>query len=61
MAGVTHHVGGYGFLPVLALALGIIYALCRERMHTEAGVGREKAKLKKFPRIFWDFCGKRRH
>lgn len=47
-------------LPGLALALKIICALCRGRMHAEAGVGREKTKLKKFLRIFWDFCGEER-
>lgn len=45
----------------MALALKIIYALCKERMHAEAGVGGEKTKLKKFPRILWDFCEKERH
>lgn len=49
---MSHHVGGCGFLPVLAVVLKIIYALFRERMHAEAGVLRWKTKLMKFLRIF---------
>lgn len=37
---VLHHVGGCGFLPVLVLALKIIYALRRER--TQQRLGRKR-------------------
>lgn len=52
---VSHHVGGCGLLPGLALALKVICALCRGRMHAEAGVGREKTKLKKIPKDILGF------
>lgn len=40
---VPHHVGGCGFLPVLALASKVIYALCREKENTCRGQGWERA------------------